>query len=395
MGKLTLAFIRSLAPDGRTHRYSDGGTLLLSLSPTGARTWIQRLTVAGRRHDIGLGGWPTVTITEARARALENRRLARRGGNPLAARQARAQQPIITFRLAAQKYHAANRGRWRTDDSASRFLSSLAKHAFPRIGGMPVEQIAGPDVIACLLPVWTRTPSVGRRVKQRMALVFDYCQAHGYTKANPCNGIEAALPARKAKTVHHRALPYAGVPAVLRTIADNDQVLPVARACFVFLVLTAVRSGEARGARWREVDLDEREWRIPADRMKADREHRIPLPDAALDILQRFRPRDARDAALVFPSPLTGRQLSDMTLLRCLKTTGLADRTTVHGFRSSFRDWAAERSGHTRDVIETALAHTVGDDVERSYARSDLFDQRRALMAQWAAYVTAGADLCW
>lgn len=393
MGKLTVSFIRSLVPDGRTHRYSDGGTLLLSLSPTGARTWIQRLTVAGRRQDIGLGGWPTITITQARALALENRRVARGGGNPLAARQARAPRPTVTFRRAAEQYHAANRARWRTADSASRFLTSLAKHVFPRLGALPVDRIGGPDVVACLLPVWTRTPSVGRRMKQRMALVFDYCQAHGYIGGNPCTGIEAALPARRATTVHHRALPYPGVPAALRKIVDTDRILPVVRACFVFLVLTAVRSAEARGARWREISLARREWRIPADRMKAYREHRIPLSNAAVEVLRTVRPPAARPGALLFPSPQPGKQLCDMTLLRCLKRAGLAEATTVHGFRSSFRDWAAEQSGHTRDVIETALAHLVGNEVERSYARSDLFDQRRRLMAQWAEYVTGGNGL--
>lgn len=390
MGALTVSFIRSLIPDGKTHRYSDGNTLLLSLSPTGAKSWVQRIMFSGKRHDIGLGGWPTISITEARATALENLRTARRGGDPLANRRARAEDPIVTFQVAAEEYHAANRAKWRTEEAASRFLSSLAQHVFPRIGRTPIDKIAGPDIIACLLPVWTRTPSVGRRLKQRMSQVFDYCQAHGHIGSNPCAGIEAALPARKATTVHHRALPYPSVPAALRAIAATDRVLPVVRACLVFLVLTAVRSAEARGARWQEVCLDTGEWRIPADRMKACREHRIPLSKAAVDVLRTVRPPAARPGALLFPSPQPGKQLSDMTLLRCLQQTGLAEATTVHGFRSSFRDWAAERSGHTRDVIETALAHLVGNEVERSYARSDLFDQRRTLMAKWAEYITVG-----
>ena len=392
MGTLTLSFIRSLVPDGKTHRYSDGNTLLLSLSPTGAKTWVQRIMVSGKRHDIGLGGWPTIGITEARTKALENLRIARQGGDPLATRRAKAENAIVTFQIAAEQYHAANRPKWKTEESARRFLSSLAEHVFPRIGSKPIDKIAGPDIIGCLLPVWTRTPSVGRRLKHRMSRVFDYCQAHGYTPINPCRGIDAALPARDARTKHHRALPYSDVPAALRAITDTEEALPIVRACLVFLVLTAVRSAEARGVRWLEIDLGEREWRIPADRMKVDREHRIPLADASLDVLHGLRPVGVEGTALVFPSPRGGKCLSDMALLRCLKTAGLAANTTVHGFRSSFRDWAAERSGHTRDVIEMALAHTVGDEVERSYARSDLFDQRRDLMAQWAAYVTPGNE---
>ena len=185
MGNLTLQFIRSLEPDGKKHRYSDGETLLLTLSPSGAKTWTQRLMIHGKRHDIGLGGWPLTSITEARQMALENRRTARRGGNPLAARR----KQVVTFQIAAEKYHAANRAKWRSEESAARFLSSLAKHVYPRLGSTPVDQIAGTDVLTCLLPVSTRTPSVGQRTKQRMTLVFDYCKAHGYVSQNPCSGI--------------------------------------------------------------------------------------------------------------------------------------------------------------------------------------------------------------
>ncbi len=395
MPRLTRSMITALqpvvvddTPKMRRYRDSSEPTLLIAVAPGGSKSWIQRIMICGKRHDIGLGPWPLTSIRQAREMALENRRMALRGDNPLASRQAKAQKSVVTFRTAAEKYHAANRAKWKTEDSASRFLGSLTKHVFPRIGSAPVDQIAGTEILGCLLPVWTRTPSVGRRLKQRMSLVFDYCQAHGYTKVNPCNGIEAALPAREATVTHHRALPYSQVPAALRTIADADSVLPIVRACFAFLVLTAVRSAEARGARWREFDLEAREWRIPSERMKADREHRVPLSSAVMDILHSVRPATPRDAALVFPSPYAGKQLCDMTVLRCLKAVGLTSATTVHGFRSSFRDWAAEKSRHTRDVIETALAHTVGSEVERSYARSDLFEQRRDLMEKWGNYAT-------
>ena len=365
-------------------RFSDGNTLLLAVAPTGAMNWIQRVTIHGKRHDIGLGSWPLVPLAEARDLAFANRQRIRRGENPLTAKHL-AKRQIVTFQLAAEQYHAAQRPKWKTAQSATDFLRSLAQHVFPRFGLTPVDKVTGVDVIGCLLPIWTTKPTMGKRVKQRVTAVFDWAQAHGHVQSNPCAGIGAALPAREMTTTHHAALPYQDVADALRKVAADVRCTTIVQACFRFLVLTGVRSGEARGARWSEIDLEAREWRIPADRMKAKAEHRVPLSDAACAILAGLK--RGSDDALVFPSRQAGKQLSDMSLLRCLEFAGLKGTATIHGFRTSFRTWASEQTDYPHAVCEHALAHTVGSDVERSYARSDLFERRRGLMADWAAYV--------
>ena len=242
-----------------------------------------------------------------------------------------------------------------------------------------------------LTPIWTNTPEVARKQRNRIRAVLSWCQAHGFIEHNVAGEmIDGALPAMPAVKEHYRALPYQEVPAALETIDASNASL-TAKLCFRFLVLTAIRSGEARGARWCEVDLDAKEWRIPANRMKAKVEHSIPLPVAAVTLLEQAHSlRDGSD--LIFPSSIRqGTPMSDMTLTKVLRTTGLAAQTTVHGFRSSFRDWAAECTNAAHAVMELSLAHKVGSAVEQAYARSDLLAKRRLLMEQWAAYIT-GAD---
>ena len=242
-----------------------------------------------------------------------------------------------------------------------------------------------------LTPILTNTPEVARKQRNRIKAVLSWCQAHGFIEHNVAGEmIDGALPAMPAVKEHYRALPYQEVPAALETIDASNASL-TAKLCFRFLVLTATRSGEARGARWSEVDLDAKEWRIPASRMKAKVEHSIPLPVAAVTLLEQAHTlRDGSD--LIFPSSVRqGTPMSDMTLTKVLRTTGLAAQTTVHGFRSSFRDWAAECTNAAHAVMELSLARKVGSAVEQAYARSDLLAKRRLLMEQWAAYIT-GAD---
>ena len=234
-------------------------------------------------------------------------------------------------------------------------------------------------------------PEIGRKVRQRIRATFAWAQAHNYVDTNPAGEvIGAALPATTALKVHLRALPFREVGEALDIIAESRSSVS-AKACLRFVVLTACRSGEARGATRAEIDLKAREWRIPAPRMKTGVEHRIPLSDAALAVLASVRPlRDLSD--LVFPSPSRpGKPFPDTTLTKILRDTGLADRATVHGFRTAFRTWASERTSVPHAVCEMALAHRVGSDVERSYARSDLFEKRRGLMDRWAEYVTGGS----
>ena len=380
MAKLTAAKVKKISDPGM---YGDGGTLYLRVAPGGSKSWIQRLTIDGKRHDIGLGGYPLISLAEARDKAFENRKAARGGGDPLAEKR-KARTP--TFREAAQKTYDANRPRWRSEKVAKKWWQTMEKHAFPILGNKRVDRIGRDDVLRTLVPLWTSRPEQARKLRQSIRSTLSWAEAHGYIEHNVAgDAVSGALPAQPAVKEHLRALPYREVAAALETVEASASSLS-AKLAFRFTVLTAARSGEVRGATWAEIDMEAREWRIPASRMKAGAEHRVPLSDAALAALEQAHPlRDM--SGLVFPSPSrVGRPLSDMTLTKVLRTTGLAERATVHGFRSSFRDWCAD-TGKPRELAEAALAHIVGG-VEGAYFRSDLLERRRRLMADWARYIS-------
>ena len=344
-----------------------------------------RIAYDGRRRDVGLGSFPAVSLAKARERAAQNREAIAAGRDPVA--EKRTPKPTMpTFREAAHACHDMNRPRWRNEKHAANWLATLERHAMPKLGQLPVDRITRAEVLAVLTPIWGTRQETARRVRQRIRAVMRWAVAHGHRDDNPAGeGIDGALPPMPTIRAHFRALPYQEVPAALETIAESTAGV-AAKTCFEFLVLTAARSGEARGATWDEIDLDARLWTIPPERMKGGVEHRLPLSEAAIAALEEAAPlRD--ESRLVFPSPVGGRQLSDMTLTKILRTTGLAERATVHGFRSSFRDWAAECTNASYAAMELSLAHHVGNAVERAYARSDLLEQRRALMDQWAEYV--------
>ena len=385
MGRLTVGKVRALTVPGR---YGDGGTLHLVVSPRGTKSWVQRITIDGRRRDMGLGGWPVVSLAMARDRAFANRRAVADGRDPLVHKR-RPKTP--TFREASQRALEANRPRWRNAKTAENWLATMTRYVYPVFGDRHVDRIGREDVLRVLTPLWTVKPEIGRKVRQRIRATLAWAQGHGHVEHNLAgDAIDGALPSLPAVKAHFRALPHREVGAALEVIEASAASVS-SRACLRFVVLTACRSGEARLACWDEVDLDAREWRIPASRMKTGIEHRVPLSDAALDVLEAVQPLHGV-ADLVFPSPSRpGRTLSDMTLTKILRDTGLADRATVHGFRSSFRTWASERTSVPHAVCEMALAHRVGSDVERSYARSDLFEKRRGLMDQWATYVAGGS----
>ena len=267
-------------------------------------------------------------------------------------------------------------------------MQTLDRHAMPTLANTPLERINRGDVLRVLTPIWTTRPETARRVRQRMRTVFRWAMAHGFMETNPAGeAIDGALPPMPKVKAHLRALPYQEVQAALEVV-EASQASVAAKLCFRFLVLTAARSGEARGATWDEADLQAREWRIPAGRMKAGMEHRVPLSKQALDVLRETSSL-REESGLVFPSPLkAGAPMSDMTLTKVLRSVGLAERATVHGFRSSFKNWTLEQTDTPWAVSEAALAHTLGNSTEQAYARSDLFERRRALMQQWADYLT-------
>ena len=383
MGKLTAAGVRAASRPGL---HGDGGTLYLAVAPGGSKSWIQRVTVAGRRRDIGLGGYPVVSLAKARQRAMANRVAIADGIDPLAEKR-RANTP--TFRAAAVATFEANRPRWRSDRTARAWMQSLEKHAFPEIGHLRVDRIGQEDLLRILKPLWNSRPQLARKLRQRIRATLQWCQAHGHLSVNVAGeAIDGALPAMPAVKAHYRALPWSDVGAALDTVREESGISESSRLCLEFLVLTAARSGEALGAAWEEIDFGAREWRIPGERMKTGAAHAVPLSDAALRTLEAAR--DLRDGPFVFPSPVRrGSPLGESSLLHILRKTGLAARTTVHGFRSSFRSWAGECTDADHAVMELCLAHTVGKAVERAYARSDLMDKRRALMAAWAEVIAA------
>ena len=381
MGKLTAARVKSLCKPGR---YGDGGTLFLCVAPGGSKAWVQRLTIGRRRRDLGLGGYPLVSLAEAREKAFENRRIARAGGDPLALKR-RVRMP--TFRQAAQATYETLKPRWRNLKVATNWMQQLKRHAFGRLGDMPVDQIGREDLLDVLTPIWTTKQETARRVRRSIRATLRWCQACGLIEHNLAGeAIDGALPSMRAVRQHHRALPYQEVSGALQVIAGS-RASPSAKLCFRFLVLTAARSGEARGATWTEIHTEAREWRIPAERMKGFVEHCQPLSDSAMAVLGQAQALDD-GSGLIFPSPSRpGKPLSDMALTKVLRDNGLAERTTVHGFRSTFRDWAGERTEADYAVMELALAHRVGSSVERAYARSDLRERRRDLMAEWATFL--------
>ncbi len=377
-GKLTVSRVRAIKDPGL---YGDGNTLYLRVAPGGSKQWVQRVVINGRRRDVGLGGCEWVTLAEAREIAQANRRLARRGGDPLAAKR---RGKVPRFREAAELTHDSLRPRWRNEKVAANWIQQLERHAFRRLGKIPVDRITQQDILDVLKPIWTAKPETARRVRRSIRTTLKWCQAHGFVNFNAAGeGIDGALPRMPAVRQHLRALPYKEVSEAMNII-DGCGAAPSAKLALRFVILTAARSGEVRGATWSEMDVEDRVWRIPGERMKTGAEHRVPLSEAALDVLERAK--GLSGGGFVFPSPVrTGRPLSDATLPNLLRTTGLATRTTVHGFRSSFRDWCAD-TGEPREIAEAALAHSVGG-VEGAYFRSDLFERRRRLMDTWATYL--------
>ena len=378
---LSAARVKALKEPGR---YSDGGGLHLFISKAGRKSWVHRITIEGRRRDIGLGGFPSVSLAQAREQAIANRTAIAGGRDPAADRRRPA---MPTFKEAALAVHEANRPLWRNVKHATGWIRSLERHAMPILGGIPIDRIGSADVLRVLTPIWTTKPETARRVRQRMRTVFRWAMAHGFTVTNPAGeAIDGGLPRMPKVRAHFRSLPYQEVGSALETVEASRASVP-AKLCFRFLVLTAVRSGEARGATWDEVDLAGQLWRIPSERMKAGVEQRVPLSGQALEVLAEASAlRD--ESGLVFPSPLKpGIPMSDMTLTKILRSTGLAERATVHGFRSSFKNWTLEQTETPWAVSEAALAHTLGNSTEQAYARSDLFERRRSLMQLWADYI--------
>ena len=324
-------------------------------------------------------------MAEAREKALANRKLAREGGDPLA--EKRRTEGIPTFAEAASRVLEQKRDGWRGRRHHREWMASLRRYAFPRIGKMPVSEVTSADLLEILTPIWHRKASSARRVRQRLRVVLEWAVAMEYRLDNPCDRLGPVLGPQHDVTEHMRALPHREVAAAIRTVlaatAPN-----MAKLAFEFLVLTAARWSEVRWAEWAEINRDAGVWTVPARRMKANRKHRVPLCGRALEILKAARTLGKAAGPLVF-TRRGGKPLNDKELRWLVREGGIA--AVPHGFRSSFRDWAAEETDHPREVIEAALAHVVRNRVEAAYARSDLFERRRRLMDDWACYLAGGS----
>ena len=381
---LSAAFVRTAGPG----RYCDGQGLYLFVQPSGTRSWVQRMVVRGRRQEQGLGSALLVPLAEAREKALANRKLAREGGDPLA--EKRRAETTPTFADAARRVLEQKRAGWRNGRHAQSWLASLEQYAFPRIGARLVSEVTSADVLEILTPIWHQKAPTARRVRQRTRAVLEWAVAMELRSDNPCDRIGPVLGPQQLTVEHMRALPHQDVPAAVAAVRAS-KAAEVVKLAFEFLVLTAARWGEVRGAEWTEIDTAGRVWTIPALRMKAKRAHRVPLPgrateiiDAARTIGDRSGPHRPTISPLVFPNG-DGTPLPEKRLRQLLQAQGIA--AVPHGLRSTFRDWAAERTNHPREVIEAALAHVVVNQVEAAYARSDLFERRRLLMDDWSAWV--------
>ncbi len=373
--------------------HSVGGVagLQLQVSDTGARSWILRVVIGGRRRDMGLGGFPTVTLAGARESARMARDRIRTGVDPIehgkAARSALLASKATqkTFRQCATLFIDAKAPEFKNAKHLSQWTATLQTYVFPVMGELLVCDVGLPHVLDVLSPIWTKKTETATRVRGRIEAVLDWATASGYrTGGNPARWrghLDKLLPKpqKVKRIVHHPALKSAEMIAFMKRLRAMGGM--GARA-LEFAILTAARSGEVRGATWSEIAKDAKVWTVPAERMKAGKEHRVPLSNAAMELLKDL-PREA-GTELIFPAP-RGGQLSDMTLTACLRRMDAA--AVPHGFRSTFRDWCGESTTYSREVAEAALAHVVGG-VEGAYARGDLFEKRRVMMADWAVAIS-------
>jgi integrase len=385
--RLTVAEVRSISKPGR-HR--DGAGLFLNVDATGAKRWGLIIETGGRRHELGgIGPYPQVTLAEAREKASEIRKRIRLADDPSAVIQKRRPARVATFRQAAQTVIEMHSPSWRNGKHAAQWTSTLEAYAYPLLANRSIAELSASDVIEMLSPIWLEKPETARRVLQRVNAIFEWAIVTGArAAANPCTGVRRVLPKQSSAVRHHPALPYVEVPgfvAALRTWPSAQ----IALACMEFLILTATRSGEVRFAQWPEIDWAAATWTLPAERTKAGRAHVVPLANQALHLLRSIRPSPP-GSGLIFPGQKLGAPLSDMTLSMILRRMGL--KAVPHGFRSAFRDWAAERTDFPREIAEAALAHAVPSKVEAAYRRTDYFDRRRELMALWGAFVSEASS---
>ena len=373
--------IRKLSKPGV---YGDGAGLYIRVTETGSKHWIHRFSLRGKAHWMGLGPYPEITLTEARLKNMEARRTRLTGVNPINARNsANAKAQSITFQECADQYISSHRSAWKNSKHIVQWTKSIAVYCGPVIGKLPVDEIDVGLVMRVLDPIWTTKVATAVHIRGRIESILDWATVRGYREGdNPARWkgqLDHLLPSSRKvkKTKHHAALGYTQMGELMGKLRQQDGN---GAKALEYAILTACRSGEVRFSRWEEINLKDRVWIIPEERMKMEKEHRVPLSDDAIALLNQMD----QSTTLIFPGR-EGRPLSDMTLTAVLRRMGHID-TTVHGFRSTFRDWASESTAYPQHVAEMALAHSIGDKVEAAYRRGDLFTKRTRMMEDWARF---------
>lgn len=392
LNKLTARTVASITKPGM---HGDGNNLWLVVTPSGTKNWVFRYTLDGKAHTMGLGPVSLIGLQEARQKAQNNRRILLDGKDPIASRNAeRAAKKLdaastITFRNASLEYIQSHQSGWKSSKHAAQWKSTLETYAFPVFGDLAVANIDAGLVMRAIEPIWKTKSETASRLRGRIESILDWAKVRGYRDGeNPARWkghLDHLLPprAKVQKVKHHAALPYDQVSGFINTLREQEGT--AARA-FEFAILTATRTSETLNATWSEIDFDQAIWIIPALRMKAEKEHRIPLSDRAVEILTDLANQNGTTPeSPVFPGQRHNKPLSNMAFLMLLRRMERTD-ITAHGFRSTFRDWVAEQTSFPGEVAEMALAHSVGNKVEAAYRRGDLFDKRRKLMEAWGKY---------
>jgi integrase len=396
--KVSNALTPLAVKNAKAGRHADGGGLHLLVKDSGARSWVYRFMLRGKSRDVGLGaaGPGGISLSAARDAASALRLKVKGGVDPLQERHREAAEALaadqaakvagVTFKAVAEAYIASNEESWRNPKHRQQWRNTLATYVYPVIGDLPVADIETTHVLTILEPIWKGKAETASRIRGRIETLLDSAKARGYRSGeNPARWrghLAQILPARtRLSRGHHKAIAYTEVPEFIRALHEREAVAAMA---LEYAILTAARTGEVIGARWSEIDLGKAIWTIPADRMKAGKEHRVPLSPRALEILESLKPLGSE---WLFPGAKGGK-LSGMAMTMLMRRMEVD--ATVHGFRSGFRDWAAECTGYAHEVAEMALAHTIENKVERAYRRGDLFEKRRRLMDDWATYCTSG-----
>ena len=379
--ELTALKIKKLTIPGR---YADGNNLYLEVDKSGARRWTLRVTILGRRRDMGLGGISTVSLEEARELAYQYRKIARSGGDPILERQKnRGLQTTLIY--CTKKVHEINLPTWKNEKFAKQWLSSLEHHVFPTIGKLPISQVTSADILRVLTPIWNTKGDTAKKIKQRLRMIIKWARAQGYFQGDdPVELAEQALPKQLKSDDHHKSLEFEKLPEMISNLRKSKISLPT-KLALEFTILSACRTSEVLNAKWEEIDLTKSIWSIPSERMKGGKVHQVPLTDRMTVILNDCKKLKTNND-LLFPSEINGEALSNNTMRLALKKRLKVD-ATVHGMRSSFKDWASETTNFANEVSEMALAHTISNKTELAYRRRTLIEKRRHLMQKWSDYL--------